>query len=73
MPKSFDNFQDMKYNESNEREQLRLKKNMQSLLNKGSFSLEINVDKQMPHDFSSNHYKEYVARNIANTKLLKNR
>nr|WP_311823883.1 polymorphic toxin type 50 domain-containing protein [Enterococcus thailandicus] len=41
---------------------------MQKLIDKGSLSLEINQDKQAPHDFSSPKYAEYVKRNFSKGK-----
>ncbi|MDK4352685.1 minor capsid protein [Enterococcus thailandicus] len=67
-PKSLDEYQTIKYNDGEDWEQIKLKYNMQKLIDKGSLSLEINQDKQAPHDFSSPKYAEYVKRNFSKGK-----
>lgn len=67
-PKTLDEYQNIKYNDSDDWEQIKLKYNMQKLINKGSLSLEINQGKQLPHDFSSTKYAEYVKKNLSKGK-----
>ncbi|WP_430599379.1 minor capsid protein [Enterococcus sp. DIV0179] len=67
-PKSLDEYQTIKYNDGEDWEQIKLKYSMQKLIDKGSLSLEINQDKQVPHDFSSPKYAEYVKRNFSKGK-----
>ena len=67
-PKSLDEYQTIKYNDGEDWEQIKLKYNMQKLIDKGSLSLEINQDKQSPHDFYSPKYAEYVKINFSKGK-----
>ncbi|MDK1716624.1 minor capsid protein [Dellaglioa algida] len=62
-PETFDKFQDIKYNKDSEWEQLRLKMNLQKLLDKGSLRLDINQDKQLRHELNHESYRVYAENN----------
>lgn len=64
-PKSLEEYQETKYNDSEAWEQLKRKYSLQRSINKGTLTTELHLESQQRHELGHPRYDKYVAKNKA--------